>query len=201
MIDINLLPEESRTKDKLKPASQVAVKSGPGFNQDQLFIYAIPVVLGVFALVHFYLAFNAILKNGKLAALSRKWSQLEPQRKTFDTFNQEFSVNSQDGNAALVLTNQRLLWAQKINKLSLNLPAGVWFNDIAINPKVMTIQGSVVSLQKEEIGLINKLSENLKADAEFSRDFSGFELSNIQKRSVGGYDIADFVLVGNIKVK
>ncbi|MHB8155446.1 MAG: hypothetical protein ACYDFR_05280, partial [Candidatus Omnitrophota bacterium] len=84
---------------------------------------------------------------------------------------------------------------------SLNLPSGVWFNEIKISVKDMIIQGSVISLVKEEVNLINKLLENLKADSEFSRDFVSFELSNVQKKNVGGYDIADFILTGALKVK
>jgi len=65
----------------------------------------------------------------------------------------------------------------------------------------MTIQGSVISLEKEEVSLINKLLVNLKADAEFSKNFSGFELSSVQKRSIETYDVADFILVGVLKSK
>jgi hypothetical protein len=56
-------------------------------------------------------------------------------------------------------------------------------------------------LEKEEVGLINKLLDNLKVLPEFSKDFSSLELSNVQKRNVGGYDIADFVLVGALKTR
>ena len=68
-----------------------------------------------------------------------------------------------------------------------------------MNNNNLTIRGSVISLQKEEVGLINKLLDTLKIQPEFVKDFSSFELSNVQQRSLGGYDIADFVLVGALK--
>jgi Tfp pilus assembly protein PilN len=100
-----------------------------------------------------------------------------------------------------MLNSKRVLWAAKLNKLSLNLPSGVWFNQITINAKDIVIQGSVISLVKEEIGLINKLLENLKIDSEFSGDFTSFELSNVQKKNVAGYVIADFILTGVLKAR
>jgi hypothetical protein len=201
MIEINLLPEELRVKTKTRNSEQVAAKKGALLSQDKLFIYAIPFVLGLFVLVHLFFAVIAIAKNTQLISLNRKWVYLQPQKKVLDQFNKEFSSGSQDANFAQLLISKRILWAEKLNKLSLYLPSGIWFNDITINPKNITIQGSVISLQKEEVSLVNKLLDNLKVDAEFSKDFSSFELTSMQNKTVGGYDIADFVLVGALKSK
>ena len=203
MIEINLLPEELRIKTKAKSIEHETVLSSPGSVtiQDQLFIYAIPVLLGVLVCAHIYFALISSSKNGQLVALNRKWVQLEPQKKAFDEFNNVYSATSADAGMTQLLIKKRIIWAQKLNELSLSLPAGVWFNEIAINAKDIVIQGSVISLAKEEVNLVNKLLENLKADSEFSKDFVSFELSNVQKHSVGGYDIADFMLTGVLKVK
>ena len=199
MIQINLLPEELKIKTKGRILDQGIVKSQLALIQERVFIYAIPVMLVLFILLHFYFAVLLISKNRQWVALNRKWLDLAVQKKSVDEFNQEFSVTSQDASLLAQLSRQRILWAQKLNALSLHLPAGVWFNDILFNNNNLTIRGSVISLQKKEISLINKLLDNLKADAEFSKDFSSFELNNVQNRSLGGYDIADFVLVGALK--
>ena len=201
MIEINLLPEELRIKVKIRSPERVAEKVNIGSKQDQLFIYAIPVLVGLLVLVHLYFTAVIMVKDAKLVSLNRKWVQLEPQKKSLDEFNKEVSVISQDAGITQILTSRRVLWSQKLNELSLNLPSGVWFNEISINDKTMTIQGSVISLEKEEVSLINKLLVNLKADAEFSKNFSGFELSSVQKRSIETYDVADFILVGVLKSK
>jgi Tfp pilus assembly protein PilN len=201
MIEINLLPEELKVKTRSKNSELVTVKKGASLNQDKLFIYAIPVVLALCMLVNFYFVAVAIYKNSQLISLNRKWLNLEPQKKILDEFNTEFYSGSQNAAFAKLLTSQRILWAQKLNKLSLNLPSGIWFNDLAINGKNITIQGSVISLQKEEVSLVNMLLDKLKKDADFSQDFSSFELSNMQNKNIGGYDIADFVLVGALKSK
>ena len=201
MIEINLLPEELRVKTKEKAGNQAAIKRGLSFNHDQLFVYAIPALLVLLVLAHFYFMIITVSKNWRLASLSRKWTDLAPQKKALDEFSREFSAVSQDAGLTQLLIEQRILWAQKLNKLSLNLPVGVWFNDISLAKQNITIHGSVISLKMEELNLINKLLDTLKADNEFFKDFASFELSNVQKRAVGSYDIAEFVFAGVLKSK
>lgn len=199
MIQINLLPEELKIKTKGRNSDPAVIKNPLALIQERLFIYAIGAVLALFILAHFFLAVLLISKNRQLVSLNRKWLDSAAQKKEVDEFNREFSATFQDSSVLAQLSRQRILWAQKLNALSLHLPAGVWFNEILLNGNSLTIKGSVISLQKEEVVLINRLLDNLKAAVEFSKDFSGFELSNVQKRSLGGYDIADFVLVGALK--
>ena len=194
MIEINLLSEELRVKTRAKGAEHIGLAKIAALSREQLFIYAIPALLGLLVFVHIIFAAATIFKNAQLGSLNRKLLALAPQKNELDEFNKEYSAVSQDASFIRLLTEKRILWAKKLNKLSLNLPPGIWFNDISVNAKDITIQGSVISLQKEEVGLINKLLENLKADSEFSGDFTGFELTSVQKKNIGGYDIADFIL-------
>ena len=195
------MPEELKIKTKLKNPERETASRASSFGQDQLFIYAIPVLLGLLVCAHIYLAVISSLKHGQLVALNGQWVKLEPQKKALDGFNQLYAGVSQDASLTQSLIKKRILWSQKLNELSLSLPAGVWFNEIAVSAKDIVIQGSVISQSKEEVNLVNQLLENLKADSEFSQDFASFELSNVQKHVVGGYDIADFILTGVLKVK
>ncbi|MCX5694243.1 MAG: PilN domain-containing protein [Candidatus Omnitrophica bacterium] len=199
MIEINLLPEELKLKTKGRNPDQVVVKSPLALIQDRVFIYIIPVILVLFILVHLFFAVLFISKNGRLVSLNHKWMDLATEKKALDAFNREFSVSPQDAGLLAQLNRQRSLWAQKLNKLSLCLPAGVWFSEIIFNKSTLTIRGCVISLQKDEVSLINKLLDSLKTVPEFSNDFTSLELSNIQKRSLGGYDISDFILVGTLR--
>jgi len=199
MIEINLLPEELKVKTKGKSSEPAVVNNSAALMQDKLFIYAIPAILVLFILVHLYLGVLLLSKNSQLVSLNRKWQNLAAQKKELDEFNQESSSASPGIGVLGKFAGQRVLISQKLNALSLHLPAGIWFNEILLSGNNLTIKGSVISLEKEEIGLINRLVESLKTLSEFSKDFSSFELSNVQKRSLGGYDIADFVLVGVLK--
>ncbi len=201
MIEINLLSEELRVKTRAKGGERMGLAKIAPFSQEQLFIYALPALLGLLVSVHTLFAVVTIFKNAQLGSLNQRLLALAPQKNELDEFNKEYSAVSQDAGFVRLLTEKRILWAKKLNKLSLNLPPGIWFNDISINVKEIIIQGSVISLQREEVSLINKLLDNLKADSEFSGDFTNFELTNVQKKNTGGYDIADFVLMGALKAK
>jgi len=191
MIEINLLPEEFKIN-----------KSGGkfSFSKDQI-VYIALLVIGLLLIVHIYLAFLGIAKNIQLSILTKKWHSLEPQRKELEKFNSGFALSSQSSAVVQQLIQKRISWAPKLNKLSFNLPKGVWFNEIALSPKDLIIYGSVISLEKEEMNLVNKFIENLKNDPGFINDFSGIEVSNLLRKSVGGYDIFDFTITAGLKEK
>lgn len=195
MIEINLLPEDVKLRAKAKKTG-----SGKGIEAKHLF-YIIPALLSALILAHLLLALVSIAKNVQLAMLNGKWQKLEPQRKAFEDFNREFSLLSEDTKAIQQLAQQRINWSEKLNKISLLLPGGVWFNDLSVSQKGLSVQGSVISLQSEEMVLINKFMDNMKSDAAFFKDFTKIELGSVQKRVVGGYDIADFTLILPIRPK
>lgn len=189
MIEINLLPEDLKGRLKSKKL---------GISADY-FLYLIPLALALCLSVHIYLALFGLFKNYQLHSLNNKWRTLEPQRKMLEGFNKEYEVLSSDVAIIQQLSVSRINWAEKLNKLSLNLPAGVWFNEISVSRKDFVIRASSVSLQKEQMGLINKFINNLKNDTEFFKDFNSLELGPMQARVVAGYDIVDFVLQGVLK--
>jgi len=108
---------------------------------------------------------------------------------------------SEDARAIKQLTDQRIDWAQKLNQLSLKLPSGIWFTSISISPSSLTLSGSVVSLQKQEMALIKRFMDSLKNDKDFFKDFSSLELSSVKTRTIVTYEVVDFNLIGNLKSK
>ena len=190
---LNLLPEELKAITKRKRT---------GFSIEvKYFLYLIPFILGILICAHIYLTILIIAKNSQLYILNKKWQSLEPQRKTLENFNKEYAIFSQDALAIKELTEQRINWSQKLNKLSLDLPSGIWFNEISVLGKDFILQGSVVSLQKEEMSLIKKLIDNLKNDPDFFKNFGTLELSSAQKKTIGSYEVVDFILTGTLKPK
>ena len=189
MIEINLLPKELKAQMK-KGGSEAA-----------LFLFFIPLVFGIFLCVHIYFGLVGLAKNYQFHILNNRWQSLEPQRKTLESSKQEYSGLSQEARAIALLTKQGVNWSEKLNRLSLNLPSGVWLNELSVNLKTLTLKGSVVSLQKEEFNLINKFINNLKKDVVFFSDFNNLELSSVQRRVIAGYDVVDFILLGTLKSK
>ena len=186
MIEINFLPKELK-----------AQKDAP-FSPENL-IYLIPLLFAILLLIHFSLGIITIGKIIQVRASSQRWQKLEPQRKAMEGLRSELDLTSADAQKIKELSGQRLNWSLKLNKLSLNLPSGVWFRELSVTTKDFILMASVISLAKDEMALINKFIESLKNDANFFAGFSSLELGPIQRASIGGYDIIDFELIGKFK--
>lgn len=182
MIEINLLSEEF--KPKVEQASTKA----------NYLSYLVPLILGVLVLVHIYLLILGSMKSYQLQALKKEWSRLEPQGKALENLKKESEALSQNAISMQQLSERKIKWAEKMNKLSLDLPPGIWFTQIVISSKELVLNGSVVSLQKEEMAILNKFLSSLKSDKDFIKDFSKMELGSVQRRMVGSYDVMDFVI-------
>ncbi len=195
MVEINLLPEELKARAKTKKTGVVV-----GFKPEYA-INFIPLIFGILICAHIFLGIVSVAKSNQYRILNSQWKKLEPQRKLLESFNKENTVFSESAKAIQQLTEQRLSWAEKLNRLSACLPAGIWFNDLSVSNKDLVLQASVISLQKDEMNLIAKFIENLKNDAGFFKGFSGLELGPVQHRTVGSYDIADFILTATFKAK
>ncbi len=195
MIEINLLPPELRSKAKRAETVK------PTGKQPVYLFYIIPALLALLVCVHVYVAVTDAVKGRQLASLDNKWRSLEQRRKEVTEFKKEFDAATNNINTIQQLTSQRINYAEKLNKLSLYLPKGVWFVDLVLDQKNMVLKGSVVSLQKEEFNLINGFIDSLKKDYGFIKDFNSLELSSIQRRVIVAYDIVDFILTGTQKAK
>ncbi|HTY45815.1 MAG TPA: PilN domain-containing protein [Patescibacteria group bacterium] len=189
MIEINLLPEELRTKSKK-------------FELDTRYlVYLIPLLLCILVPINVILGIIGFSKGYQYAGLSRTWKGLETQRRSVEAFRKEHDISSVDTKAVQQLMAQRLNMAEKLNKLSLAVPSGVWFDELSFAGKAFTLKGTVVSLKKEEMALINRFLDSLKNDAAFVKFLSGVELTSVQRSAIGGYDVVDFIFTGGLSIK
>jgi Tfp pilus assembly protein PilN len=197
MIEINLLPEELRNR-VVKPvkAQSVRVSVKPGAQQ---FILLVPLIFVLLIMVHIIIVFLGVARSSQLNALKNKWERMLPERKTLEDFNNEQMLYSGDSKDIQKLLNERINWAEKLNRLSLVLPPGIWFEVISVSGKTFHLQGKVVSLTKEEVSLLRNFIDDLKNRPDFVKNFNSLELSSIQKEVIGGYEVADFNLVGTLK--
>jgi Tfp pilus assembly protein PilN len=192
MIEINLLPDNLKIKGKRNYA-----------DPDYLLRLAPLIPLGflaIFILINLYLLTVNISKNLQLSYYNNKWKRLGTERKILEDFRKKYDVLfSADSKIIQKLVSQRINWPEKINKLSLNLPSGVWFNELSFKQKSFVLKGTAVSLQKEEVNLINKFIDNLKKDKGFFMYFNTLELGPVLRKVISGYDVVDFVLNGTTK--
>lgn len=189
MIEINLVPEELRQRVK-KEAKAAETKK---------LLYLLPVFFGILIIAHLYLAVNLIINNNQLRKLNSRLRQLEPQKRAMEGLRKEYASSSSDMQLMQQLTAEKIDWAEKLNRLSLNLPSAVWFEEMSLSNKEFILKGSAVSLRKEEVTIINRLLTNLKGDTAFFKDFVSLELSSLQVRIIGGQEVVDFVLRGTLK--
>ncbi|MBI4972859.1 MAG: PilN domain-containing protein [Candidatus Omnitrophica bacterium] len=189
MIEINLLPEELKAKPKERKTKL----------EPKAVFYLAPVIFALLIATHIYLAVVNIKNSYQLKALNNKWQAQEPQRKILDSAKEEYDILSADVQAIRQLAAERINWAEKLNQISLGLPSGVWLNEISLAGNKFNLNGSAISLQKQEMSLINKFLTNLKNDPDFFHGFNSLDLDSVQKRAVGGYEIADFIFRGSLK--
>lgn len=201
MIEINLLPEELKAKTKIKVKKPEA--SAPAAvivtQEPKYFLLIAPAAIALLILANLFFGIANLGKVGQLRSLNAKWKALEPQRKIAEEFNRTNTLYSEDAKAIQQIENQRINWAQKLNALSLKLPSGIWFSDITVTQKELSLSGSVVSLKKEEMSLLKDFVDALKQDPAFANDFNTLDLGAVQKRSIGGLEVTDFVISGALK--
>jgi hypothetical protein len=184
MLEINLLPEELQKKDK---ATGI---------ETEYFLYIGQWLIAIFLAIHIVLCGLWIFKTLQLRILNYKWIKLEPKRKILASLK-----GSPGASAEARMTGQRISWAEKINKLSEHLPSGIWFNNLSLSPKELSLKCSVVSLTKEEMLLINQFLSNLKNDATFFKDFVKVDLGTMNRKMCGSYEVLDFILTFPLKGK
>ena len=190
MIEINLLPHELRTKrDKTSGIDS------------KYFLYAAVAVVGLLIAIQALLLVVGIVRSSQLVVLNANWKKMEPQRKELDAFKQQYDTVSKDVQILQQLALKRINWSEKLNKLSLSLPSGIWFNEIAVSPANFVLKVSAISQEKMEMAIINQFIGTLKKDAGFFKDFAAFDLNSFQVRNIGGYDTIDFILSGTWKTK
>ncbi|MCU0651182.1 MAG: hypothetical protein MUC52_03000 [Candidatus Omnitrophica bacterium] len=190
MIEINLLPDEMRAKQSSSKPSQI----------DNV-VYLFPVILAVVLVVHLYLGMVYMVRAQVLGSLERNWRKLEPQRQEVTGIKSELDAESSQAVIVGNLVASRVLLAPKLNKLSYDLPPGIWFNEVIFDRKELKVKASVVSLKSDEMDIINTFLEELKNDKDFNSDFSGIEVGALQRKTIGSYDVVDFVLTASVQVK
>lgn len=185
IIEINLLGK--------KPGIKRSGLSFSGFSKEKLII-AGSLAAGLLVAAHLFLFFSFASKSRQRAELNKQWQGLSSQRGLLEELKKDYGPQAQALKQAGKIDAGVGKWALRLNRMSMDLPYGVWFNFLSFDSGSFILKGSAVSLEKEELSLINKFMDNLKDDKALSRDFSNLTLGAVQRRTLGGYDIVDFTL-------
>lgn len=191
MIEINLLPQDFRKKEKSYLAR---------IPRKEMFL----AVLGCLVLFHLFLISLTAMSARRLKSLKKTWQELAPKRERLDGLKKQLS----EINARIPLFEQlikdRILWSKKLHQLSESIVSGVWLNELSLETKEMQakgqlskyliIRGSCASRTKDEPALIGRFMQNLKDDPLFSSDFAEIGLGPIKKRLINQTEAMDFIL-------
>jgi len=188
VIEINLLPPEYKEKIKKEQA------------RPPIYIFFLLLAILILLFLNLTLGVFFLFKGIQKGTISFQWNAMKSQRQEVERFKEKYETVTQDSRFIQQFLNKRLNWAEKLNQLSLDLPAGIWFASITYNKQNrFTLEGSTVSLQKNEVELINNFLENLKKDQTFFKDFKRLDLGPLRRREIKSYDVVDFVFFGETK--
>jgi Tfp pilus assembly protein PilN len=186
MIQINLLPEELRQRGKSTFAPQDYVW------------YIAGGLLGVLFFLHILLGFIFLVRGIQLSAELSAWKKQESLFKKVESFKQDYGYLFQDENLAGP-DGPVISWSEKLFRISENLPSGIWLDELSCVEKNFQLRGSIISLQKNEIGLMNMFIDALKKDRIFFKDFMSLEAGPLKRRTIVSYEVVDFSLQGVLR--
>ena len=187
MISINLLPKELDTRSQdISEAWQ------------NMFLYIPAAIAGLIILIHLFLGGLLICKSLRYKSLNKKWAQLAQDRQSVDLWKRQHSISNQQAMQMSQMLKQRVTIADKCDALIEALPNGIWFNRLTLRQRQLLIEGSVVSLKKDKMRLLNLFLSRLKEDQPFFKDFIRLELGRVSMRTLSGFEIMDFVLEGDL---
>ncbi|HQP92303.1 MAG TPA: PilN domain-containing protein [Candidatus Omnitrophota bacterium] len=189
MITINLLPVAMRKAERKRVAL-------PANFPYKIYLVGIAAVL---VCMHFLLFSLMIVKKIQTVSLRNSWSKIEPESKQTSSVKKE--IKDLEAESAQIKTNiaREFSMTELLSSLSAAIPNGLWLESFSFGDKGMVVQGSVVSLQQNEMTLIGKFLQDLKNNKVFSKVFSKIDLSSVQRRTIKTYDVVDFILIGEIK--
>ena len=196
MIEINLVPLHLRKKKKkdlfpggFKLPLEVVIGLGGGL-----------IILLI--LVHVILLAINVSKLATHNTLKASWEEIIPGKEKVDVVISELRMLQKKQSAIKKLTEEKkVVWSQKINILSNNLPKGVWLRKIAFNEDTFFVEGSAISRQNKEMIGVHKYTANLKKDEYFLTDLTDLELDSIHMRKIKKVDVADFLITSRLGQK
>lgn len=189
MIEINLAPDNIRKKRK-KTFFPKALSI-----PREAIIGLVGGLIVLLVLVHILLQVMIFVKYAQHLREKKRWESILPEKEKVDVVLTELRTLRNKLNAIRqVTTEERISWAHKLNNISDSVPRGLWLNKISLGEKILLIDGSVVSRNKDEIVSVGNFVTNLKKHKSFMKGLENIEVGSIQKRNIKTVEVADFLI-------
>lgn len=189
MIEINLVPAHLQKKRKgqlflegLNVPREMMIGIGGGALFLLLAIHLVLLMVNIGGLVQY-------------KGLQGQWGRMSTLKKSVDSvLNESRGFQSKLATFEGLMGRYSMMWSKKINILSDTLPRGVWLKKIDFHNKTLSIEGSAISRQGEEMINVHNFTSALKKDENFLSNLKNLELGSIQTRKFEKIEIADFLI-------
>lgn len=183
MIEINLLPSESRHKQKT------------AFNLPREFLKNI-IILGICVLILPSILIPALTftKSLMLKRVNMTLESIAPQRKQIDGIREESARHKALEKLFSSLYASRLSVSPGLNSVSDSLPQGLWLDEFSLSGRVWEIKGKCFSVSSSEMAQIGQFLNTLKSDKDSARVFDGLELGSVRRKKLGPTEIAEWTI-------
>ncbi len=188
MIEINLLPHESRKK----PAFRL------GLPKKYLRSAAL-LVAGAVIAAQILLQALILIRGLMLTGAQRRISGIRPKMLIVDALREDVRKYRSLEGLFLAAGQPRLRGAPVLNFIASSLPEGMWLSELSLSRDGGEIKGSCFSAQGSEMARIGEFLNALKQDAAAGAVFSKLELSSVQRKKLGPTEVVEFVINSNLK--
>ncbi|MBI4309970.1 MAG: PilN domain-containing protein [Candidatus Omnitrophica bacterium] len=195
MIDINLVPPSMRKKSVTGVLSSLDL----GFPQE-IFWGIVMFCAGLLVFIHVFLL-GAQAVNGMILAGHRaEWQKILPQKNAMDALGNEVKdLRKKMDDLTGVTSPKAMGWPRKLNAVSDTLSKGLWLRTMTLDGAGLTMEGSVLVRDRNEMMTVGNFVANLKKDEFFMRSFTGLEVVSVRRGKKGMTDVADFTVTAKPK--
>jgi hypothetical protein len=215
MIEINLIPEESRKKKRPTTKIDVSAMSVPSLPIISIAAWAAGVIL-ILQLALFGLG---IMIGGNYKALNAEHKSIMPKKQ--ETEKLKVQVSDMDKKVAAIdeLMVKRFSWEKKLNALNNSMIPGIWLTELQYDEKLLeapkpkasgkrakdkkapteesmsrylVLSGAASGKGEEGTALIGRFMRSLRDNSEFYSDFSEIELGTIKREKTDDWEIMTF---------
>jgi len=182
MLKLNLLPENER-RTTLSPIEQ--------FHRTPLMWITVGLMVSYTVL----LIVTLRLQRARLQTINSKVRLLEPKKEHLDKIQLLVKELQGKRDALQKLAMGEGMWSKRLNVLSNVTPDGVWFTELNLDMvKGLTIQGSAIAQGGSEMVNVDRVVQDLKADADFAKAVKNIQIESIKRIPESGIELVQFTL-------
>lgn len=188
MIELNLLPDEL----KIKKTKAIEFAKLP----------IIPVSLGllcVLIIMHILLIFSVKISEISLAELKKQWEGFSPKRSQMDELKNNVKDINLKVKAIEELTQERILWAKKLNCLSDSIHPNIWLSGLYYDKKSATptlgLEGFATGAEED----VGRFMDTLENNKDFFSSLESIELGFTKRSLVDKQEVTNFRLICSFK--